>query len=159
VVVAAVVIPVTMACSKQKSTMRLLPLIPALCLAALLAACSTPDSRISGNQAAFDRFPADVQQKLRAGQIEIGYTQEMVRIALGEPARQFTHKSEQGDSDLWVYHDEGPRFSFGVGVGSGGRHSGVGGGLAMSTGGYDPDEKMRVEFREGKVSAIEIAKR
>ena len=139
--------------------MRFPPLLSAFAVAVLLAACSTPSTRISSNRVAYDKFPADVQQKLRAGQIDIGFTEEMVRIALGEPARQYTHKSEHGDSDLWIYHDEGPHISLGVGVGSAGSHSAMGAGLGLSTGGYDPEEKMRVEFRDGKVSAIEIAKR
>ena len=29
----------------------------------------------------------------------------------------------------------------------------------MSTGGYDPEEKIRVEFREGKVTAVDSLKK
>ena len=158
-VVAAVVIPTTVACSKQKSIVRFPARLLGLVSVALLAACSTPETRISGHRAAFDQFPSDVQQKLRAGRIEIGFTEEMVRLALGEPARRYTHKSELGDSELWIYHDEGPRFSLGIGVGSAGSHSAVGAGLGVSTGNYDPEERMRVEFRAGRVIAIETANR
>ena len=157
--VAAVVIPTTVACSKQKSTMRFSALSVALVVVALLAACSTPETRITGNRAAFERFPADVQEKIRAGRIDVGFTEEMVRLALGEPDRRYTHKSALGDSDLWIYHDEGPHFSLGIGVGSAGGHSAVGAGLGVSAGDYDPEEKMRVEFHAGRVTAIEIAQR
>jgi hypothetical protein len=126
---------------------------------ALLTACSTPDSRIAVKRTAFEQFPADVQQKIRAGQIDVGFTDEMVLMALGEPARKFTRKTEAGDTEVWGYHDNKPRFSFGIGVGSGGRHSAVGGGVEMSTGGYDPDEKVRVEFRGGRVTAVDYLKR
>lgn len=139
--------------------MRLLPtLIAGLALAAL-AACSTPDSRIAGNRAVFDPLPAEVQQKIRAGQVEVGFTPEMVRLALGEPDRVFTRRSDRGDTEVWGYRDHGPHFSIGIGVGSGGRHSSVAGGVAMSTGGYDPEEKIRVEFREGKVTVVDTLKR
>jgi hypothetical protein len=134
-----------------------------ICLASvvLLTACSsTPDDRIARNQSAFGGYPAAVQQKIRAGEVEVGFTPEMVRLALGDPTRQFNRQSDQGGSEVWVYHDNGPRFSFGVGVGGAvGRHSSAGIGLGTSTGGYDPEEKMRVEFREGRVTTIEKVKR
>jgi hypothetical protein len=143
-----------------------LPLI--LLALGLLSACSTPASRIAENQAAFAQYPAEVQQKIRAGKIDLGYTQEMVRLALGEPSRQLTQQTEAGQVELWMYRDNSPHFSIGVGMGTsdyhgGGHHSGsytgVGGGVAVSTGDYYPEEKMRVEFRGGRVSAYEYAKK
>jgi hypothetical protein len=83
----------------------------------------------------------------------------MVRLALGEPTRIFSRQTETGATELWVYHDNGPRFSFGVGVGSFGRHSGTSLGVSTSSGGYDPEEKMRVEFRNGHVTAVEYVRR
>jgi hypothetical protein len=139
--------------------MRLLRL--ALCLAstALLAACSsTPEQRIAKNSAAFDTYPPQIRQKIRAGQVDLGFTPEMVRLALGEPTRQFHRQTETGVVELWVYHDNGPRFSFGVGFGSYGRHSASSVGVSTSTGGYDPEEKMRVEFRDGRVTAVDYVK-
>jgi hypothetical protein len=140
--------------------MRPLPLICTLVSLALLSACSTPESRIAEGHAAFDKFPAEVQKKIRAGQVDVGFTQEMVLMALGKPDRSFVRKTEAGDTEVWGYHDNSPHFSFGIGVGSGGYHSGtaVGGGLAMSTGGYDPEEKIRIEFRAGLVTAVELLK-
>lgn len=139
------------------------PIASALCLisVALLAACSsTPDSRIAKNQAAFANYPAAVQQKIRTGEVDVGFTPEMVRLALGEPTRQFSRQTKDGTAEVWVYHDNGPRFSFGVGIGGAiGRHSSAGVGLSTSSGGYDPEEKMRVEFHGGKVAAIEYVKR
>lgn len=135
-------------------------LILSLIVAALagLAACSTPDKRIAARQAEFDQYPAEAQQKIRAGQVAIGFTPAMVRLALGQPARIFNRRSDKGDSEVWSYDRSGPRFSVGLGVGSGG-YSGVGGGVGVSSGGYDAEEKMRVEFREGKVVEIEEVKK
>lgn len=127
-----------------------------LLTAALLAGCSsTPESRIAQHQAAYDSFPPGVQERVRRGEVDVGYTQEMVLVALGEPTRQFSRQAESGMNEIWVYHDNGPRFSFGVGVGSVGRHSATSVGVGTSTGGYDPEEKMRVEFRDGRVTAVE----
>lgn len=146
--------------SKQISTMRPLSVTFALISLAVLAACSsTPASRIADHREAFRAYAPEVQQKIRAGRIDVGFTSEMVRLALGEPSRKFGRQTERGDTEVWVYHDDGPRFSFGFGLGTGGRHSSMGGGLAMSTGGYDPDEKMRVELRDGRVSEIDVRKR
>ena len=139
--------------------MRHIPPFFALVSFLLLAACSTPESRIAGSQAAFAQFPAEVQQKIRAGQVDVGFTPEMVLLALGEPARRFTRKTESGEVEVWGYHDNAPQFSFGIGIGGGGRRSGVGGGMAVSTGGYDPEEKVRVEFREGRVTAVDYLKK
>ena len=83
----------------------------------------------------------------------------MVRLAQGEPSRIFTRKVESGDSEVWVYHDDSPRFSVGFGLGSFGRHSATSVGVATSTGGYDPEERMRVAFRDGQVSEIEVRTR
>jgi hypothetical protein len=134
------------------------PLLGAFALA-LLAGCSTPDSRIAEHRAAFDRFPEEVQHKIRAGQVDVGFTPEMVLMALGEPDRKYSRQSAGGATEVWGYVESRSHFSFGIGVGSGGRHSSVGGGVAVSTGGYAPDEKMRVEFRDGKVSAIDAVQR
>jgi hypothetical protein len=140
--------------------MRVLTPILALLLLALLPACSTPESRIADHRLAFEKYPADVQQKIRAGQVDVGFTQEMVQMALGKYDRRYTRNTTTGEVEVWSYHDNSPQFSFGIGVGSGGYHRGtaVGGGVAMSTGGYDPEEKIRVEFRAGVVTAVETIK-
>jgi hypothetical protein len=145
--------------SKQISTMRPLTFFPTLAALVLLAACSTPASRIANRQETFDAYPVAVQQKIRAGQVAVGYTQEMVLLALGEPARKYTRKTENEDTEIWGYHDTGPRFSFGIGLGTGSRHSSMRTGIGMSTGGDDPEEKMRIEFRDGQVVTVDSLKR
>lgn len=125
----------------------------------VLTACATPDSRIADNRSAFDNFPPEIQQKIKTGQVDVGFTPDMVEMSLGEPARKFIRKTELGDTEVWSYHDDRPKFSFGLGVGSIGRGSSVGGGVGVSTGGYDPDEKIRVEFRQGLVTAVDILRK
>ncbi len=139
--------------------MRVVAPILALLPLALLIACSSPESRIADHRLAFGNYPAEVQQKIRAGRVDVGFTQEMVLMSLGEPDRKFTRKTEAGEVEVWGYHDHSPQFSFGLGVGSGGRHSTMGGGVEMSTGGYDPGERMRVEFRAGLVTEVDLLKK
>jgi len=133
-------------------------LLPALLLVAVLAACSSPQSRIDSNRTVFEKYPSGVQEKIRAGRIDVGFTPEMVRMALGEPARQLTRKTEKGEMEVWIYTDDRPQFSFGFGVASGGPHNGSAMGLSTSTGGYEPDEKARVEYRNGLVESVEYRK-
>jgi hypothetical protein len=130
----------------------------ALCIV-ILAGCSTVDSRIAKNREVFNTWPAAVQDKVVLGQIDIGFTPDQVRVALGEPDRVFTRTTGDGTSQVWSYRDRGPRIGFGVGVGMGsfGGRSGTFGGVGLGTGtGYRDDEKMGVVFdAAGHVSSIE----
>jgi hypothetical protein len=126
---------------------------------ALLTACSSPDSRIKSNQAAFNALPSETQAKIRAGKVEVGYTTTMVVMALGEPDRRYTRTSEKGKSEVWAYRDKGPAFSIGLGVGGGSGRSGVGGGIGVSTAGDREEDKIRVVFEGGQVTATETSAR
>lgn len=131
--------------------------------ALLGAGCSTVDSRIAKNREAFSSWPAPVQDKVVQGKIDIGFTPDQVRVALGEPDRVFTRTTGDGTSEIWGYRDRGPRFSFGVGVGMGsfGRHGGTFGGVGVNTGrDYRDDEKLGIVFdRTGHVTSIEERER
>ena len=123
------------------------------------AGCSTTDSRISKNAGLVAGWPVDVQEKVRAGQVAVGFTPEQVRVALGEPGRTMTRVEAQGAREVWVYFESAPKFSFGIGVGGGGGGTSVGGGVGVSTGGRGDRELRRVIFEGGRVSAIEEVKR
>lgn len=128
--------------------------VAALCASALICACATrPESRIAANRSAFDAYPAQTQEKIRNGEVEVGFTPEMARLALGDPDREYTRTTAEGTEDIWAYRDSGPRFGFGLGIGSFG--SGLGGGLGVSTVGDAPDDKLRLRFKDGQVAAIE----
>jgi hypothetical protein len=126
----------------------------ALPLAAALLACSSPATRIQSNRAQFDAYPPEVQQKIRAGQVEVGFTPDMVRLALGEPDRRYERTDANGTSEVWAYRESKPAFSLGIGGGSFGGSSAVGGGVGVATGGQ-AHEKLRVVFVNGKVAAVE----
>jgi hypothetical protein len=127
-----------------------------LVLAALaFAGCSTVDSRIARHQPEFDSWPPSVQQKVRAKQVDLGFTPAQVFTALGDPDRKYTRTTVQGTTEVWAYRDDRPTFSFGFGFGSAGGSSAYGAGLGVTTGGDRDDDKLRVIFADGKVTALE----
>lgn len=71
----------------------------------VLAGCATPESRIRDNPGLFASFPPDVQQNVRQGRIEIGYTPEMVTMALGKADKVETEKAAEGTTEIWSYTD------------------------------------------------------
>jgi hypothetical protein len=121
----------------------------------VLAGCSTTDSRIKNNQAAFDAAPPDVQAKIQAGKVAVGFTPAQVIMAVGKPDRRYTRTTARGTSDIWAYESHAPTFSFGVGVASGGGGSAVGTGVGVTTGNDRNDDKLRVIFEGGVVVAME----
>jgi hypothetical protein len=135
----------------MKKTKRLFLVLAALAL----AGCSTVDSRIAKNQPEFDSWPPAVQQKVRAKQVDLGFTMAQVFMALGDPDRKYTRTTAQGTTEVWAYRDDRPTFSFGLGFGSAGGSSAYGAGVGVTTGGDRYDDKLRVIFANGKVTALE----
>lgn len=127
-------------------------------LLAVAGCASTPTSRVADHKAAYSQWPADVQANVAAGKIMIGYTTDQVRVALGDPTRTSTRVTDAGTTEIWAYADNPPRFSIGLGIGSWGRSSAIGGGVGISSGGFRDGERMHVVFDQGRVSAIETSK-
>ena len=126
--------------------------------ALMLAGCSTVDSRIKDNQAAFDAYPSAVQAALREGQVQVGFTPEQVKIALGEPDRIYRRTKTGVDSEVWAYTDNSPSFGLGLGVGVGGG-PGMGAGAGVSSRDYYYRDRVRVVFENGLVSELEEIKK
>ncbi len=123
-------------------------------IAALLAGCSTIDSRIRDHQAAFDASSPEAQKKIRAGRIAVGFTQEQVAMALGRPDRIISRTTAGSDREFWVYGIDDGGTSFGVGFGAFGPHTAVG----VNTGvgeGWPGAARLRVIFDNGLVTSIE----
>jgi hypothetical protein len=120
-------------------------------LALALACASTPASRIKEDQALFDSFPAAARSKIREGKIELGYDQDMVRLALGEPDDTSTEIGENGETLMWGYTRSRPGISIGLGGGSFGGNTAMGGGVGMGSG-PRKDYVTIIEFRENRVA-------
>ncbi|MEI6563125.1 MAG: hypothetical protein WCO42_02320 [bacterium] len=70
----------------------------------LVSGCvSTPDSRIKKEPRLFAAFPPDVQAKVQKGDVEVGFTRDMARLALGLPQRLHTRTVETGELEIWIY--------------------------------------------------------
>ncbi|MBP9914210.1 MAG: hypothetical protein KBF26_12485 [Opitutaceae bacterium] len=134
---------------------------------ALLAGCSTIDSRIKEKSALFAGVDAATQEKLRQGTVEINYTPDMVYIALGKPDDKLERITAAGREFTWIYSSYTQEYA-GTGV-VGHRRTVV----------YDPltksyqvfwepvvtdvyrnrvDDRIRVTFHDGRVSVIEQVK-
>jgi hypothetical protein len=118
-------------------------------------ACSTTDSRIRSQQDLFDSYPPEVQQNIRNGIIEVGYTPEMVVMALGEPNHKEVTELEDGLAEVWTYSKSVP--GFGIGMGTGGY---AGGGVGIGTGVTmgEParrEDRAVVQFSNGRVKHFE----
>lgn len=142
---------------------KLVPVL--LAVAALAAGCSTPASRIREKSALFETLPPEVQANLRQGKIEIGYDRDMAYIALGRPDRQYTRRTATGTAEVWAYLDyyttterQQVTGSFPVRDPQGGLRT-VRDTVWVDVQQQHEYEKLRVEFENGKVSAIEEAQR
>ena len=128
----------------------------------LLAGCATtPTQRIAKNQDLFDSFPVAAQARIRGGQIDLGFTPEMVRIALGEPQRTLLRRTPEGDAECWLYLDTVRRYERqraninGLSLSSPGGTRAVGGSIWINVMQEREFVRVRVEFRDGTVTAIE----
>ena len=158
----------------MKSPPRLL--LPSLLVSLLLGACASPQTRIDSSPDTFQALNAEQQALVKQGKIAIGFSEEAVKLALGEPDRVTQRTEEKGKSTIWRYveHD-GIAYSDGyypgfAAFGSYGRPIGVYGGVGFygggpfgprvttiyTGGGTDVErERLRVVFVDGKVTAIE----
>jgi len=83
-----------------------------LCLATLgfLAGCQTVDDRIKEKPDAYSKLDAATQNKIKQGIIDIGYTEDMVYLALGKPDQKRESISAEGRKETWIYNTYYERF-------------------------------------------------
>jgi len=122
-----------------------------------LVGCATPDSRIKANQALFDTLPLAAQGQIREGQVALGFTPAMVKLAVGEPNRRAIRTDAAGRTEVWSYTRYVAADGFPVYTGNyhrfypGYRHYG-GGFYSERT---EAREFFRVEFVDGLVTTVQ----
>lgn len=72
-------------------------------LSVFFAGCATPESRIRANTELFDQLAPEQQQLIREGRVALGFTPDMVRLAVGEPDRRWARTDADGKSEVWSY--------------------------------------------------------
>jgi hypothetical protein len=83
--------------------MKTVAFILVLSALAFFSGCATPAARIERNPEVFAKLSPTEQQTIREGKVAIGFTPEMVKLALGEPDRVFTRTDAQGSTESWSY--------------------------------------------------------
>jgi outer membrane protein assembly factor BamE (lipoprotein component of BamABCDE complex) len=130
-------------------------------LAVLLAGCSTPATRIRQKPELFASFPSDVQEKIKQGKVDVGFTRDMVYMALGDPDRRYSRKTAEGEVEVWAYVEtvrtterqrvEGP-FRYRA---PDGQFRTIRDTMWVDVEQRHELERLRVEFKDGIVTAVE----
>ena len=141
----------------------------AVALAVLsLAGCSTVNSRIKEKSATFQSLDAEAQEKLRQSIIEIGNSFDMVYIALGQPDEKVERTTAAGKEEVWVYRTYTQEWA-----GQGHAYYGRRMLYEPRSGRYymywvpvyadyyneHAEDRLRVTFKDGKVTVIEQVKK
>lgn len=143
-------------------------LLFSICLCALaLSACNTVKSRIEEKSALFNSLDPQTQAKIKQGLVDVGYTTDMVYIAMGKPDEMKDRTTADGHETTWVYNSYWQEYQ-------GSRLMGYRRFVY-----FDPrvrayrvyfepvradiyqdrvEEKTRVNFKDGHVTSIETAK-
>ncbi|MBN1586089.1 MAG: hypothetical protein JW937_01520 [Candidatus Omnitrophica bacterium] len=72
----------------------------------LLTACSAQqlrDHRITRSHELFSSYDLDIQDKIRQGIIEIGFSPDMVMLAWGRPDEEKVRWTSEGELIVWTY--------------------------------------------------------
>lgn len=69
----------------------------------LLGACSTISTRIEEKSAVFYSLDPNTRAKITHGDIDLGFTPDMVYIALGKPDVTRERISTNGRTEQWIY--------------------------------------------------------
>lgn len=139
-----------------------------------LAACSTIRTRIDEKSSVYNSLDANTRAQIARGEVGLGYTPDMVYIALGQPDVKRVRHTERGTTETWIYL---PYYAYGPypwdgGWGWGGwGWAGPGGAYYRRAyggwyyGGYSPhlyytrhaarDDSIRVTFENGRVIRME----
>ena len=132
-----------------------------------LAGCQSVDSRIKEKPQVYANLDAATQDKIKQGIIEIGYTEDMVYLALGKPDQKRESVQENGRSVTWIYNTYYDRYD---GTAFAGYHRSIYFDpylrayrvyyrpVYADTYATEKEERIRVVFKGGKAAVIEQTK-
>lgn len=142
---------------------KFFPVFATLGAALLLAGCSTVNSRIHEKSSVFASLDPVTQATIQHGDVGLGFTPDMVYMALGHPDATRHRLSNDGPAETWIYNSNYYDAAY-VGYH---RWGGWGprGFYRMYWGPYDgpyygpfPSDDIRVTFQNGKVVSIDQAR-
>ena len=132
-----------------------------------LSGCQSVDDRIKQKPEVFARLDTATQAKIKQGIIELGYTEDMVYLALGRPDERRETQKADGKSTTWIYNTYYERYD-------GTRFAGYHRNLYYDsylrayrvyyqpvyadTYSQEKEERIRVVFKDGKATVLEQAK-
>ncbi len=132
-----------------------------------LVGCQTVDDRIREKPEVFANVDAATQDKIKQGIIDLGYSEDMVYLALGAPDQKREAVNADGRTVTWIYNTYYQRYDGTAFVGYNRRvyfdpylktyrlyyHP-----VFAETYRDEKEERIRVIFKEGKASVIEQTK-
>ena len=133
----------------------------------LIAGCATtPQSRVDENPGLFDSFTAEQKEIILKGEVDLGFTPEMVMMAAGVPDRKAKKRSKNGTSEVWTYYQYSPRsihgfgnygsyYSFSPRYHSWYRNGNWGDHVVVSREG-EREKNLVVEFQKGEIISFEM---
>ncbi len=81
--------------------------IAAIALCAVFISCaSTPRSRIKEKEKVFFGYPPEIQGQIQAGQIDRGFSEDMVYLAKGSPSEKYSHEVAGKSVTIWKYYQK-----------------------------------------------------
>lgn len=131
----------------------------------LMVGCASPDYRIKQNPELFASFPLETQELIRQGQVDIGFDSEMVTMALGTPNRVYTRQTKDGAIEVWSYTGKSTatdrqrvntNFRYRDNTG---RYRTANDWVWVDVARDTEYERIRIEYKDGKVAAIETLQR
>ena len=132
-----------------------------------LAGCQSVETRIKDNPQVFAELDTATQAKVKQGIIDLGFTEDAVYLALGAPDQKRESRRATGSQTVWIYNTYYERYD-------GTRFAGYARRVYFDPAvkayryyyhpvfadTYRPEieERIRVTFEDGKVTAIEQSK-
>ena len=68
-----------------------------------LSGCATPDTRIQKAPEVFAQLTPEQQELVRQGNVAVGFSQDAVRLAMGNPDRTWIRTDSVGTREVWGY--------------------------------------------------------